>query len=38
MLDGISAPNSGVPRQRGGVGNERNIVQQVDDDLNDLSE
>ena len=38
MLDGKSAPNSGVPRQRGGVGKERDIVQQVDDDLNDLGE
>ena len=38
MLDGIFAPNPGSPKQRSGVGNERTMVQQVDDDVNDLSE
>ena len=38
MLDGTPAPNSGVSRQRGGNGNERNIVKQVGNDVIDLSE
>ena len=38
MLDGIFAPRTGSPIQRGGIGSEGNIVQQVDDDVNDLSE
>ena len=38
MLDGIFAAKPGSPKQRGGVGNEGNIVQQVDDDVNDLTE
>lgn len=38
MLDGIFAPKPGSPKQRGGIDNERNIVQQVNEDANDLSE
>ena len=38
MLDGIFAPKLSRPKQCGGVGNELNMVQQIDDDVNDLSE
>ena len=38
MLDGIFAPKTGIPETRGGVGDERNMVQKFDDDVNDLSE
>ncbi len=38
MLDGIFAPKPGSHKQRGGVGNERNMVQQVDYDVTDLGE
>ena len=37
MLDGIFVPKPGTPKERGGVGNESNIISQVDDDVNDLS-
>ena len=38
MLDGIFAPKPGSPKQRSGVGNERTMVQHVDDDVDNLSE
>ena len=38
VLDDIFAPKPSNPKHRGGVGNERNMVQQIDDDVNDLSE